>query len=192
MKLFDGDQSKKTGVDLNGSEDWQPKMSLSTKQKSISSDLSTKDKEKMAIGLSMLLADAYTLYLKTQNFHWNVRGPQFLPLHQLFMIQYTDLALAIDLIAERIRAIGASAPGTFSEFSDLRSVTEEKGTLSSEDMLSALCEGNMAVIKTIRHIFPVAEKMTDYSTMDLLTTRLQVHEKNHWMLSSCLNGNLNS
>ncbi len=145
-----------------------------------------KDRQKIAEGLSRFLADTYTLYLKTHNFHWNVVGPMFQTLHLMFEQHYTELWAAVDLIAERIRSLGSFAPGTYSEFSQLSSIQETKGSLEAKAMIRALIEGHQAVIRTARAVFPVAEKVQDQVTMDLLTQRMQVHEKTAWMLRSLL------
>ena len=143
-------------------------------------------RQKIAGGLSHFLADTYTLYLKTHNFHWNVVGPMFQTLHLMFEQHYNELWMAVDLIAERIRALGALAPGSYSEFANLSTVKEEKGGLKAEGMIRSLIEGHETVIRTARSIFPVAEKVQDQVTMDLLTQRMQVHEKTAWMLRSLL------
>lgn len=144
------------------------------------------DRQKIAEGLSHFLADTYTLYLKTHNFHWNVVGPMFQTLHLMFEQHYTELWVAVDLIAERIRSLGLLAPGTYSEFAELSSIKETEGSLEAEVMIRTLIEGHQAVIRTARSIFPVAEKVQDQVTMDLLTQRMQVHEKTAWMLRSLL------
>ncbi|MFQ4145774.1 Dps family protein [Chlorogloeopsis sp. ULAP02] len=141
---------------------------------------------KIAEGLSRLLADTYTLYLKTHNFHWNVTGPMFQTLHLMFEQQYTELALAVDLVAERIRALGYPAPGTYSEFVKLSSIPETPGVPKATDMIRLLVEGQEAVVRTARSIFPVVEEVNDEPTADLLTQRMQVHEKTAWMLRSLL------
>ncbi|AFZ11112.1 Ferritin Dps family protein [Crinalium epipsammum PCC 9333] len=140
----------------------------------------------IAEGLSRLLADTYTLYLKTHNFHWNVTGPMFQTLHLMFEAQYNELALAVDLIAERIRALGFPAPGTYSEFAQLSSIPETPGVPKAHDMIRLLVEGQEAVTRTARSIFPVVEQVNDEPTADLLTQRMQVHEKTAWMLRSLL------
>ena len=145
-----------------------------------------KDRREIAQGLSKLLADTYTLYLKTHNFHWNVTGPMFQTLHLMFEQQYNELALAVDLIAERIRALGFPAPGTYKEFSKLSSIGEEEGELNAEDMIRKLVEGQEAVVRTARSVFPVVDEASDEPTADLLTQRMQVHEKTAWMLRSLL------
>jgi starvation-inducible DNA-binding protein len=144
------------------------------------------DRAAVAAGLARLLADSYTLYLKTHNFHWNVTGPMFQTLHLLFEQQYTELALAVDLIAERIRALGHPAPGSYSEFSRLSSVAEEILVPGAEAMIRQLVSGQEAVTRTARDVFRTAEEAADHATMDLLTQRLQVHEKNAWILRSLL------
>lgn len=137
-------------------------------------------------GLNKFLADTYTLYLKTHNFHWNVTGPMFQTLHLMFEQHYNELWTAVDVIAERIRALGCLAPGTYSEFASLSSIREEKGDVKAEAMIRSLVEGHETVIKTARSIFPIAEKAQDQVTLDLLTQRMQVHEKTAWMLRSLL------
>lgn len=144
------------------------------------------DRKQIADGLSRLLADTYTLYLKTHNFHWNVTGPMFQTLHVMFEAQYTELATAVDLIAERIRALGFPAPGSYSEFGKLSSIPEAVGTPKAQDMIRQLVEGQEAVVRTARSIFPVAEQANDEPTADLLTQRMQLHEKTAWMLRSLL------
>ncbi len=148
--------------------------------------INEKDRKAIADGLSRLLADTYTLYLKTHNFHWNVKGPMFQTLHLMFETQYNELALAVDAIAERIRALGVAAPGTYAEFSELSSIKENRGPQSAEKMIKLLVEGQEAVIRTARSIFPIAEKASDEPTADLLTQRMQIHEKTAWMLRSLL------
>ena len=148
--------------------------------------ISQKDREQIVKGLSELLADTYTLYLKTHNFHWNVTGPMFNTLHVMFEQQYTELAAAIDLIAERIRALGFPAPGSFSAYAELSNVKEEKGTPPAKEMIGQLVNDQETLARTARGIFPVVEKVSDEPTADLLTQRLQVHEKNAWMLRSLL------
>jgi starvation-inducible DNA-binding protein len=143
-------------------------------------------REEIAKGLSHFLADTYTLYLKTHNFHWNVTGPMFNTLHLMFEGQYTELWGAVDLIAERIRSLDEPAPGTYSEFSKLTSLKEASGIPNAKEMIAQLLEGHEAVARTARTVFPVAEKAGDQSTMDLLTQRLQLHEKTAWMLRSLL------
>ncbi|BAT52577.1 putative DNA-binding stress protein [Nostoc sp. NIES-3756] len=144
------------------------------------------NRAKIAEGLSRLLADTYTLYLKTHNFHWNVTGPMFQTLHLMFETQYTELALAVDLIAERIRALGYPAPGTYSEYAKLSSIPETPGVPKAHEMIRLLVEGQEAVVRTARSIFPVVDEVNDEPTADLLTQRMQVHEKTAWMLRSLL------
>ncbi|WP_300298848.1 Dps family protein [Ferrovibrio sp.] len=145
-----------------------------------------KERKKIADGLSRLLADTYTLYLKTHNYHWNVEGPMFQTLHTMFETQYNELALAVDLIAERIRALGHYAPGSYAQYAKLSSIKEETGVPSAQDMIKNLVKGNEAVSKTAREMFPVVEKSSDEPTADLLTQRMQIHEKTAWMLRSLL------
>ncbi|MEO0867839.1 MAG: Dps family protein [Cyanobacteria bacterium J06642_11] len=140
----------------------------------------------IADGLSRLLADTYTLYLKTHNFHWNVTGPMFQTLHLMFEGQYNELALAVDAIAERIRALGFPAPGTYSEYAKLSSISETEGVPKAEEMIALLVEGQEAVARTARDVFAIADEANDEPTADLLTQRLQIHEKNAWMLRSLL------
>jgi len=148
--------------------------------------ISEEDRKQIAEGLSRLLADTYSLYLKTHNFHWNVTGPMFQTLHLMFETQYTELAMAVDQIAERIRAVGYPAPGTYSDFAKLSSIQETPGVPKATDMIRLLVEGQEAVVRTSRSIFPVVEKVNDEPTADLLTQRMQIHEKNAWMLRSLL------
>jgi starvation-inducible DNA-binding protein len=143
-------------------------------------------REDIAKGHSKLLADTYTLYLKTHNFHWNVTGPMFQTLHLMFETQYTELALAVDLIAERIRSIGVYAPGTYKQFSALSSIKEDDGIPKAQDMIRLLVEGQESVVRTARSLYPVVEKANDEATADLLTQRIQLHEKTAWMLRSLL------
>jgi len=146
--------------------------------------MSQPQKDAIVQGLSALLADSYTLYLKTHNFHWNVTGPQFQTLHLMFETQYTELALAVDLIAERIRALGAPAPGSYAEFGKLTSIKEAAGVPKAVEMIRQLLDGQETVIGTAKKAFPAAEAAEDQVTMDLLTQRLQIHEKTAWMLRS--------
>ena len=140
------------------------------------------DRKKIADGLSRLLADSYILYLKTHNFHWNVEGPMFNTLHQMFMAQYTELWNALDLIAERIRALGFYAPGSYKKYSQLSSIPESEEPMPAYSMIRQLLEGHEAGCKTTRAIFPLAEAGHDEGTFDLLTQRLQLQEKTAWML----------
>ncbi|MDO8712669.1 Dps family protein, partial [Pseudomonas sp.] len=144
------------------------------------------DRKSIVDGLSRLLSDTYVLYLKTHNFHWNVTGPMFRTLHLMFEEQYNELALAVDSIAERIRALGFPAPGAYSIYERLSSIKEEAGVPSAEDMIKQLVDGQEAVTRTARGIFPLLEKVSDEPTADLLTQRMQVHEKTAWMLRSLL------
>ena len=148
--------------------------------------ISTKDRAAIAQGLSRLLADTYVLYLKTHNFHWNVEGPMFQTLHQMFMEQYTETWNAVDLVAERIRSLGHYAPGTYKEYLGLASIKETAGVPKAPQMVKALIDGQEAVVKTARAVLPLAERADDQPTLDLLTQRMQVHEKNAWMLRSLL------
>jgi starvation-inducible DNA-binding protein len=144
------------------------------------------DRKDIADGLCRLLADTYTLYLKTHYFHWNVTGPLFNSLHLMFEQQYTELALAVDSIAERIRTLGYTAPGSYSEYAELSSIEETRNVPKAEEMVELLVEGNEAVVRTARSVFPIAEKANDESTADVLTQRMSLHEKNAWMLRSML------
>jgi starvation-inducible DNA-binding protein len=144
------------------------------------------DRKEIAEGLSRLLADTYTLYLKTHNFHWNVTGPMFQTLHTMFETQYTELSTAVDEVAERIRALGFPAPGSYAEYGRLTSIPEAEGTPNAEEMIKQLVEGQEAVVRTARNVFPAAERAGDEPTADLLTQRMQLHEKTAWMLRSLL------
>jgi len=148
--------------------------------------ISSDERAKIANGLSRLLADSYTLYLKTHNFHWNVTGPMFMTLHQMFEEQYSELALAVDEIAERIRALGHPAPGSYGEFQALTSIQDDAGTLDAQAMIAALVTAQETVARTAREVFPVVEAAADEPSADLLTQRMQVHEKNAWMLRSLI------
>jgi starvation-inducible DNA-binding protein len=145
-----------------------------------------KDRKAIADGLSRLLADTYTLYLKTHNYHWNVTGPMFNTLHLMFEAQYTELALAVDAIAERIRALGYPAPGSYAQYAKLSVIKESEGVPSAEEMIADLVKGQEAVVRTARKVFPIAEEANDEPTADLLTQRMQVHEKTAWMLRALL------
>lgn len=145
-----------------------------------------KARKQIAEGLSHLLADTFSLYLKTHNFHWNVTGPQFNSLHLMFETQYNELWLAVDAIAERIRALGSPAPGSYTAYARLSSIPEAKGALSADEMIRQLVEGQEAVVRTARSIFPAVDSAHDEPTADLLTQRMQVHEKTAWMLRSLL------
>ena len=160
----------------------------SSKNTSPSIDIgsSGKDREKIAKGLSALLADSYTLYLMTHNFHWNVTGPDFNSLHLMFMAQYTEQWAALDLIAERIRALGHPAPGTYREFVELASIKEVDGVPKAKAMVRHLVAAQEATARTARDLFPLVSAANDQPTADLLTQRLEVHEKTAWMLRSLL------
>ena len=156
------------------------------KQMTIDIGIDTNAREEIANGLSRVLADTYTLYLKTHNFHWNVTGPMFQALHLMFETQYNELAIAVDVVAERIRALGFPAPGTYTQFLQLSSIKDEDGMPKAQDMIRLLVEGNETVARTARQVFKVAESVSDQPTCDLLTQRMQVHEKTAWMLRSLL------
>jgi starvation-inducible DNA-binding protein len=145
-----------------------------------------KDRKQIADGLARLLADSYTLYLKTHNFHWNVTGPMFQTLHLMFQTQYEELALAVDLVAERIRALGFPAPGSYRAYARLSSIKESDGVPSAAEMIRQLVSGQEAVARTARSVFPVVAQANDQPTADLLTQRMNIHEKNAWMLRSLL------
>ena len=144
------------------------------------------DRAAIAAGLGKLLADSYGLYLETHNFHWNVTGPMFQTLHVMFEGQYTELAMAVDIIAERIRSLGFPAPATYSEFMRLSSIEDVQGVPRADEMLRLLVDGQEAVVRTARSLFPLVEKASDQATADLLTQRIQLHEKTAWMLRSLL------
>ncbi len=144
--------------------------------------ISDKDRAKIADALSHMLADSYILYLKTHNFHWNVTGPMFQTLHNMFMVQYTELWNALDMIAERIRALGHVAPGSYKRYAEMSTIEEEEGVPSAHDMIRQLVAGQEAVARTARAAFKVANAADDQPTADLLTQRMEVHEKNAWML----------
>lgn len=156
------------------------------KQMTIDIGIDADKREEIANGLSRVLADTYTLYLKTHNFHWNVAGPMFQALHVMFETQYDELAIAVDDVAERIRALGLPAPGTYKEFLQLSSIKDGDGTPKALDMVRQLVEGHETVARTARQVFKVAESVSDQPTCDLLTQRMQVHEKTAWMLRSLL------
>jgi starvation-inducible DNA-binding protein len=148
--------------------------------------INEKDRKAIAKGLSELLADSYSLYLMTHNFHWNVTGPMFNTLHTMFMAQYTEQWAALDLIAERIRALGEPAPATYKEFSKLTSIAEVSGTPKALEMVRYLVKAQEATAKTARKLFSLVDKANDQPTADLLTQRLDIHEKTAWMLRSIL------
>ena len=156
------------------------------KEQDMDTGIKEKDRKAIAKGLSHLLADTYSLYLKTHYFHWNVTGPMFNTLHLMFEAQYNELALAVDLVAERIRALDVYAPGTYSQFAKLTSIEEADGVPKANDMIAELVAGHEAVCRTARSVFPAAEVASDEATADLLTQRLQLHEKTAWMLRSLL------
>ena len=146
-----------------------------------------KDRAAIAAGLSKLLADTYTLYLTTHNFHWNVTGPMFNTLHAMFMVQYTELWNAVDPIAERIRALGHAAPGSYAQFGKLSSIADAPAKPPKAlEMVRILCDGHEAVARTARSVFPLVARADDQPTADLLTQRLDIHEKTAWMLRSLL------
>ena len=161
-------------------------MSKKTASININIGISDDDRAKIVRGLSALLADSYTLYLMTHNFHWNVTGPQFNSLHLMFMGQYTEQWKALDIIAERIRALGHPAPGTYKEFVKLASIKEVDGVPKTNDMIRHLVAAQEATARTARKLFPVVEAAGDQPTADLLTQRLEIHEKTAWMLRSTL------
>ena len=153
---------------------------------SINIGLSEKDRSNIVVGLSRMLADTYTLYLKTHNFHWNVTGPMFQTLHIMFMTQYNETWMAVDLVAERIRALGYPAPGTYKEFAALTSIKDSSGVPNAKEMIRQLVDGQETVVRTAREVLPIAERAGDQPTVDLLSARMEVHEKNAWMLRSLL------
>jgi len=153
---------------------------------SINIGITDKDRKKIAEGLSHVLADTYTLYLKTHNFHWNVTGPMFQTLHLMFQTQYNEIWLAVDMVAERIRGLGYPAPGTYKELSALASIKDSDGVPKAKEMIRQLVDGQEAVVRTARELLPVAEKAGDQPTVDLLSARMMVHEQNAWMLRSLL------
>ncbi len=165
----------------------------------INTGISEADRHSISKGLRHVLADTYTLYLKTHNYHWNVTGPMFDSLHRLFMEQYTELWNAVDLVAERIRSLGEFAPGSYAQFAQLTKIKdtnpdviflpkikEESDPPKATQMLQNLVNGHETLIETLREAFPAAEKANDQATMDLLTQRLQIHEKTAWMLRTML------
>ena len=161
-------------------------MSKKVLKPTIDIGINEKDRKAIAKGLSSLLADSYSLYLMTHNFHWNVKGPMFNTLHTMFMAQYTEQWAALDLIAERIRALGEPAPGTYKEFSRLTSIKEVEGVPSAMEMVRYLVKAQEATAKTARSIFPLVDRANDQRSADLLTQRQDVHEKTAWMLRSLL------
>ena len=161
-------------------------MSKKTTAPAMDNGIAAKDREKISSGLSHLLADTFTLYMATHNFHWNVKGPMFNTLHTMFMAQYTELWNAVDPIAERIRALGFAAPGTFKEFGKLTSIKEPVGVPKAQEMIAFLISANESVARTARGLLTVADAANDQPTLDLLTQRLDIHEKTSWMLRSLL------
>jgi len=159
---------------------------MSAKGLAIDIGISDKDRAMVAAELSKMLADSYTLYLMTHNFHWNVTGPLFNTLHNMFMTQYTEEWEALDSIAERIRALGHFAPGTYAEYAKLSSIAETTSVPSAEEMIQLLVKGNESVARTARAALKQADSVDDQPTADLLTQRLDIHEKNAWMLRSLL------
>jgi starvation-inducible DNA-binding protein len=148
--------------------------------------LNDQQRKSIADGLSVLLANTYTLYLKTQSFHWNVEGPMFSTLHLMFEQQYTELAVAVDEIAERIRALGFAAPGSYAQYAKLATIKEETGVPVAEEMIKQLVQGHEAIVETARKLFPLVEEAHDAPTQDVLTRRMETHEKTAWMLRSLL------
>ena len=159
---------------------------MATAASDIQMGIPADERAAVARGLSRLLADTYTLYLKTHNYHWNVTGPMFSSLHLMFETEYMELALAVDEIAERIRALGVRTPASYREFSALATITEDTDTPNATEMVRRLEKDQEAVVRVAREIFPVAEAAQDQSTVDLLTRRMQIHEKTAWMLRSVL------
>ncbi len=157
-----------------------------SKPTAINIGISEKDRKKIADGLGRMLADSYTLYLKTHNFHWNVTGPMFQTLHLMFMTQYNEIWMAVDMVAERIRALGYPAPGSYTEFAALTSIKDSDGVPKAREMIRQLVDGQETVVRTAREVLLVAEKAGDQPTVDLLSARMEVHEKNAWMLRSLL------
>ena len=148
--------------------------------------ISTDDRAKIVESLSTVLADSYMLYLKTHNFHWNVTGPMFQTLHVMFQEQYTELWNALDDIAERIRALGHYAPGTYKRYAELSSIQEEPSVPDPREMIRQLVEGQEILVRTLRASVRIADEIDDYPTADMLTTRMEIHEKNAWMLRAFL------
>jgi len=143
-------------------------------------------RKEIATGFEVLLADTYTLYLKTHSYHWNVTGPMFQTLHDMFMAQYTETWNAVDIIAERIRILGFMAPGSYSKFAKLTSITEDTEVPAARDMIKNLVLGHETVVRTARSLYPAVEKAGDEASADLLTQRIQIHEKTAWMLRSLI------
>lgn len=164
----------------------EKKANKAPKVTAIDIGISEGSRKKIVEGLSALLADSYTLYLMTHNFHWNVTGPMFNSLHNMFMAQYSEQWAALDVIAERIRALGHPAPGTYKEFVKLASIKEVEGVPSAMDMVRYLVAAQEATARTARRLFPVVDEANDQPTADIITQRLEVHEKTAWMLRSLL------
>ena len=163
-----------------------PNRTETERSNEINIGISEKDRKTVCKGLNKLLSDSYILYLKTQNYHWNVTGPMFQSLHLLFENQYQEQAIAVDEIAERIRALGEYAPGSFAAFSKISSIKEESSIPSTEEMIYNLIHGNEAVVTTAREIVSLADECEDDVTSDLMINRMQIHEKNAWMLRSLI------
>jgi starvation-inducible DNA-binding protein len=161
-------------------------MQTTAKPAGVNIGINERDRETIAQGLSRMLADTYTLYLKTHNFHWNVTGPLFQSLHAMFEEQYNELALAVDDIAERIRTLGYPAPASYSEYAELASVEETRGVPEAEEMVRLLVEAHETVVRTAREVLPVASEADDESTVALISDRMRIHEKTAWMLRSSL------
>lgn len=159
---------------------------LNNQYKMVDMGIADDDRRQIVAGLSKLLADSYSLYLKTHHYHWNVTGPMFQTLHTMFETQYNEQWVAVDLIAERIRALGEMAPGSYEQFAALTSIVPTVGNPNATEMIRDLVEGKSIVVRTARELFPIAEKANDQPTCDLLTQRMQVHEKDAWMLRSLL------
>jgi len=186
MRPIDWCRASKSGK-LAGPAIEEPAMSKKTPPLAPNIGISDKDRAAIAAGLSRLLADTYTLYLTTHNFHWNVTGPMFNTLHAMFMAQYTELWNAVDPIAERIRSLGHVAPGSYAQFSKLGSLPDAPAVPPKAlAMVRILVDGHEAVARTARNLFPLADKAGDEPTADLLTQRLTVHEQTAWMLRSLL------
>ena len=164
----------------------KPKSKITVQSESIDIGISLANRKKIAHGLSELLADSYTLYLMTHNFHWNVTGPQFNSLHAMFMAQYTEQWAALDIIAERIRSLGFPAPGTYKDFVKLASIKEVDGVPKANDMVRYLVKAQEATARTARQLFPIVDAANDQPTADVLTQRIDLHEKTAWMLRSLL------
>ncbi|MFL6621816.1 MAG: Dps family protein [Sulfurifustis sp.] len=155
-------------------------------ERAVNIGINEQDRREIAEGLSRFLADTYTLYLKTHNFHWNVTGPMFETLHKMFEEQYRELAEAVDQIAERIRALGFPAPGTYAEFGQLASIKEEQDVPGAESMIQRLLDGHETAVRTARSLLPAIGRAHDEPTLNLVSDRMQAHEKTAWMLRSML------